>query len=128
MSPTEQIRRLRAGLLAACSCSPGNDLAEIRRLHRDLEQLGNSIGATETLTRSLFAVQALIDTHPETLAGDPVREALVLVMDLPDNVEEYRKQKARLQAELPSGNEEATRTTRNLLSALDVLIDTHPSK
>lgn len=128
MSPTEQIRRLRAGLLAVCSCSPENDLVEIRQLHRNLEQLGKSIGATGVVERSKFGVQALIDTHPETLVGDPIREALVLVMDLPDNVEEYRRQKARLQEELPSGNEEATRTTRNLLSALDVLIDTHPGK
>lgn len=128
MSPTEQIRRLRAGLLAACSCSLENDLAEIRRMYRNIDQLGKSFGDTEVIERSKFGVQALIDTHPETLAGDPIREALVLVMDLPDNVEEYRKQKARLQEELPSGNEEATRTTRNLLSALDVLIDTHPGK
>ena len=128
MSPTEQIRRLRAALLAVCSCSPENDLVEIRQMFRTVEQAFNSIGATEVVAQAKVGLQALIDTHPETLAGDPVREALVLVMDLPDNVEEYRKQKARLQAELPSGNEEATRTTRNLLSALDVLIDTHPGK
>lgn len=128
MSSTEQIRRLRAALLAVCSCSPENDLAEIQQMYRTVEQVYHSIGATEVVTQAKVGLQALIDTHPETLAKDPVREALVLVMDIQDNVEEYRKQKSRLQAELPSGNEEATRTTRNLLSALDVLIDTHPGK
>lgn len=128
MSPTEQIRRLRAGLLAVCACSPENDLSEIRRTYRAVEKAGNSFGITRVFTDAKVGLQALIDTHPETLVGDPIREALVLVMDLPDNVEAYRMQKARLQAELPSGNEEVTRATRNLLSALDVLIDTHPGK